>query len=319
LTTGIVFLNLGGPPTLRDVTPFLTRLFTDREIIRLPGGRAGQAFLGRAIALARTPSVRKNYARIGGGSPILRWTTAQAEGVVARLRAEGHAVEYAIAMRYAEPTSDDAVARLRAHGCDRVLTFTLYPHHSVATTGSSVNDFLRALSRAAWDVPVDRIDEWYDDPGYVDALAARVRAARAMLPAASAPTLLVSAHGLPEHFIRDGDRYCTHIAATIDGVRARVPEMPVALGYQSRVGPVRWIGPTTEQTIARLARDGVRDVVVLPVSFVSDHIEILYEIDMLYAEHARRAGIVRFVRTESLNDYPPFLDALARLARARLA
>ena len=318
MKTGLVLLNLGGPATLGQVTGFLTRLFTDREIIRLPGGRAGQAVLGRTIALVRTPSVRRNYARIGGGSPILMWTAAQAEGVTQRLRTRGYDVTPAIAMRYASPTSDDAVARFRAAGVERIVSLTMYPHHSVATTGSSVNDLLRAMQRASFDVPLERVDEWYDHPGYLDALAARVRAARAQLPPATEPTLLVSAHGLPEHFIAAGDRYCDHIQATIDGVRARVPDMPVALGYQSRVGPVRWIGPTTDQTITRLAGEGVRDLVVLPISFVSDHIEILYEIDMLYADRARREGIRHYVRTESLNDFPPFLDALADLVEHRL-
>jgi ferrochelatase len=195
----------------------------------------------------------------------------------------------------------------------------MYPHYSVATTGSSMAELVRVMRRRKTKLPLARIETWYDHPGYLDALAARVRACLDTFPAGSRPTLLFSAHGLPKHFIDDGDPYCDHIRVTMEGVRARLPELPWTLGYQSRVGPVEWIGPSTEQVVDRLGREGVNDVLAVPISFVSDHIETLYEVDMLYGDQAKRVGIVNFRRPEGLNDFPPFLDALADVVEPALA
>ena len=298
--------------------PFLTRLFTDREIIRLPGGPVGQAFLGRAIAWKRTREVQENYAKIGGGSPIVRWTTLQGRGLTERLRARGHDTAFALAMRYWNPTTDDALDELERAGVDRLLALTLYPHYSMATTGSSVAELLRVLKRRGTKLPLDRIDTWYDHPGYLDALALRAKEALQGMKPGSSPTLLVSAHGLPKHFIDAGDPYCEHVLVTMEGVLSRLPDLPHVLGYQSRVGPVEWIGPSTDQVIRDLAARKVEDVLVIPISFVSDHVETLYEVDMLYGDQARSLGIKCFKRSESLNDFPPFLDALADLVEPKL-
>jgi len=300
------------------VRPFLTRLFTDREIIRLPGGRLGQAVIGRAIARKRTREVQENYAKIGGGSPIVRWTTLQGRGLVERLKARGHDVAYAMAMRYWNPTTDDALNELERAGVDRLLALTMYPHYSMATTGSSVAELERVMKRRRTKLPLDRVDTWYDHPGYLDALAHRTRVALEVHFKGKRPTLLISAHGLPKHFIDAGDPYVGHIRVTMEGVLGRLPDLPHVLGYQSRVGPVEWIGPSTDEVIRDLAGRGVQDVLVIPISFVSDHVETLYEVDMLYGDQARALGIKTFKRTESLNDFPPFLDALADLVEPRL-
>jgi ferrochelatase len=318
MKTGILLLNLGGPDTLDAVRPLLVRLFSDREIIRLPGGPVGQWFIGRMIAIKRTKEVQENYHKIGGGSPIVCWSTLQGEGMVARLRARGHDVEYALAMRYWNPDTDAALDRLESLGCDRLVALTMYPHYSVATTGSSMAELLRVMKRRKTRLPLTRIESWYDHPAYLDALASRVRACLDTFPAGSRPTLLFSAHGLPKHFIDDGDPYCEHIRVTLDGIRARLPELPWTLGYQSRVGPVEWIGPSTEEVVDRLGREGVKDVLAVPISFVSDHIETLYEVDMLYGDQAKKVGIVNFRRPEGLNDFPPFLDALASVVEPAL-
>jgi ferrochelatase len=317
--TGILLLNLGGPDTLAAVRPFLTRLFTDREIIRLPGGPIGQALIGRMIARSRTREVQENYHRIGDGSPLVCWSTLQGRGLTERLRARGHDVEFALAMRYWKPTSDDALDQLRSAGVDRLLSLTQYPQYSIATTGSSVNELLRAMRRRRMMLPLERIDAWYNHAGYLDAMAARARAALETFPRDATPTLLVSAHGLPKHFIEAGDPYCNHVKVTMNGILERLPRLPAALAYQSRVGPVEWIGPGTDQEIDRLAREGVKDVLVIPISFISDHIETLYEIDMLYGDQAKARGLRTFRRMESLNDFPPFLDALADLVEPKLS
>ncbi len=298
--------------------PFLTRLFTDPEIIQLPGGAIGQAVIGRAIAWKRTQEVRENYAKIGGGSPLLRWTTLQGRGLVGRLKARGHDVTFAMAMRYWNPTTDDALDELERAGAERILALTLYPHYSVATTGSSLAELERVMKRRGTKLPLDRIESWYDFPGYLEALALRAREGLARFQPGARPTILISAHGLPKQFIDDGDPYCEHIRVTIEGLLGRLPELPHIVGYQSRVGPVEWIGPSTDEVIRDLARNGVEDVLVIPVSFVSDHVETLYEIDLLYGDQARSLGIKNFKRADSLNDYPPFLDALADLVEPKL-
>jgi ferrochelatase len=317
--TGILLLNLGGPDSLKAVRPFLIRLFSDREIIKLPGGPVGQFFIGRMIAYGRTKEVQENYARIGGSSPIVCWSTLQGRGLVERLRARGHDVEFALAMRYWNPTTDDALDALEAAGCDRLLALTMYPHYSIATTGSSVAELRRALKRRRSPLPLETIEAWYDHPDYLDAMAARARAALDLVSPGKTPTILVSAHGLPQHFIDDGDPYCEHIRVTMDGVLSRLPKLPNVLAYQSRVGPVPWIGPSTDEMIDRLAADGVKEVVAIPISFVSDHIETTYEIDMLYGDQAKKRGITTFVRAAAPNDDPAFLDALAAIVEPRLA
>ncbi len=270
------------------------------------------------IARARTKDVQENYRKIGGGSPIVLWSTRQGEGLVERLRARGHDVEYALAMRYWNPTTQEALDRLEKKRVDRLLALTLYPHYSAATTGSSLAELKRVMGRRGVRLPLDVIDRWYDHPGYIEALVLRTRAALAAFPEGVRPTILVSAHGLPQHFIDAGDPYCDHIAATMRAILARVPLLPNVLGYQSRVGPVPWIGPTTGEVIDQLGGSGVKDVLVIPISFVSDHVETLFEVDLLYGDQARRRGIENFRRIDSLNDFPPFLDALADLVEPRL-
>ena len=318
MKTGVILLNLGGPDTLDAVRPFLTRLFTDREIIKLPGGALGQAVIGRMIAMSRTKDVQENYAKIGGGSPIVRWTTLQGRGMVERLRARGHDVEFAMAMRYWNPTTDSALDTLERAGVERLVSLTLYPHYSVATTGSSVAELLRVMKRRRTKLPLERVDQWYDHPAYIDAMVLLTREALAKFPPGASPTLLVSAHGLPRHFIDAGDPYCDHIKTTMERVLAQLPKLPHTLAYQSRVGPVEWIGPSTDETIRRLASEGVKDLLVLPISFVSDHVETLYEVDLLYGDQARALGISNYRRVESLNDFPRFLDALADIVAAKL-
>jgi protoporphyrin/coproporphyrin ferrochelatase len=300
------------------VRPFLIRLFSDREIIRLPGGPIGQWAIGRMIAYSRTKEVQENYHKIGGGSPIVCWSTLQGRGMLERLRARGHDVEFALAMRYWNPTTADALDELEAKNVDRLLALTLYPHYSIATTGSSVAELRRVMKRRGTKLPLDVIEAWHDHPSYIRAMAARAKAALATIPAGVTPTILVSAHGLPQHFIDDGDPYCEHIQTCMKAILAELPPLPHVLAYQSRVGPVPWIGPSTDEMISRLAAQGVKDVLVIPISFVSDHVETLYEVDLLYGDQARKLGFRTFTRSESLNDFPLFLDALADVVEPAL-
>jgi len=324
---GIVLFNLGGPDDLAAVEPFLVNLFSDREIIELPGGARLQPAMARLIAKMRGPSVRRNYQSIGGGSPQLRITRAQQQALQDRLN-DGVPLlspfRVFTAMRYSRPSASDALEQMVIAGISRIVTLTLFPHWSKATTGSSRNEFERTLARPEWQrcrFDVTHVEHYAADPGYLDAMTATVRRAWNRIPAErrDQTVILFSAHGLPQKFIDDGDPYVEHIEATRRGIleRLRLPNREL-LAYQSRTGPVKWLGPGTEEAIEQLGHEGVRDLLIVPLSFVSDHIETLYEVDQLFAETAREAGITGYYRPEALNTEPLFIDALARLVRAHL-
>jgi len=319
---GVVLLNMGGPDSLDAVRPFLFNLFSDNDIITLPAGGlvVGQRLLAWWISSKRAPVVRDYYQLIGGRSPIADITRAQASALERRLGERGRDVRCYVAMRYWHPFTDEALAAARKDGAHRLIALSLYPHYTTATTGSSLNELYRRVHAGDDLGVIASIDRFYDDPGYLDALAAQVRAGLAVFSDA-APTLLYSAHGLPRSFIRKGDPYVEHLLHTIAGVNARLAAeggRPPAwrLAYQSRIGD-GWIGPGTEEALRELAESGRRDVLVVPISFVSDHIETLYEIDILFAEEARRLGL-NMRRAPSLNDAPAFIDALAGLVEGAL-
>jgi len=318
----VALLNLGGPDTLDAVRPFLTNLFTDREIVRLPGGRVGQAIIGRIIVAARLKGVKKNYAAIGGGSPILPLTLQQASALETILRECGVNAIVRPAMRYWHPFTEETLSDFKHAGVRRLVALTLYPHYSIATTGSSINELKRVIERDfPDDFDVRYIREWPSLPKYLDALATKVERTLATLSddIRKNVTLLFSAHGLPVDFIERGDPYIEHIHETVHGVMERLSEKPPwCLAYQSRVGPVKWLEPTTPDTMRRLAAEGVRDVVIIPVSFVTDHIETLEEIDRQFGKLAKELGYRTFRRTEALNDDPTFIAGLADLVREHL-
>ena len=303
---GVVLLNLGGPERLADVRPFLYNLFSDREIIRL-----GPPFLQRPIAWwiarRRAPKSRESYRLIGGGSPLNRITRSQATALEKALRDRGLPATVDMAMRYWRPYADTAISRFHAQGIRRLVLLTLYPHYSKATTGSSVRDFQRRA--AGYGFVIHTIDAWPDHPGYVRELAATILEARERV--GENARVVYSAHSLPARFIEEGDPYCEHLARTIAAVEGETG-IKGELCYQSRSGPVRWLEPSTPDTIDRLAAEGCRKLVMVPISFVSDHVETLYEIDMLYRRQAEQHNM-RLERAPSLNTRPGFIAALADL------
>lgn len=309
---------MGGPDSLKAVRPFLYQLFSDRELIRLPAGALLQKPFAALISLLRAPKVRLNYAQIGGKSPQLMWTTRQVAGVAREL---GPHVKPYVAMRYWAPRAADTVKQLCADGVEQAVVLSLYPHYTGATTGSSLNDFARAVQQHHPGLRYTVIREWYDWPGYLDALANRVREGleRFHEMVRDEVTILFSAHALPQKFIDRGDPYLEHVQCTVRGVVERVGGNPWALAFQSRSGPVQWMEPDTVDEIDRLAAEGVPGVLIVPVSFVSDHIETLQEIDFEYRLHAEKAGLPRFERAPSLNDKADFIKALAGLVKDHLA
>jgi protoporphyrin/coproporphyrin ferrochelatase len=322
IKTGIVMLNLGGPATLDDVQPFLLELFADREIIQLPL----QRWLGPFIARRRTPKVRDLYAAIGGGSPILRHTEAQGRGMIARLdriSPETAPHQFYVAFRYTNPNSDHALRAMQADGVERAVAFTQYPQFSCSTTGSSLNELWRAASRTGlrdafqWSL----IDRWPVHPGFIEAMSETVREGLMDFSPADRDKVLIlfSAHSLPLDVIDRGDAYPQEVGAGVQRVieRIAVPN-PYLLAYQSDVGPVRWLGPSTAQVLRQVGARGHKHVLVVPIAFTSDHIETLSELDREYGEVAHQAGITHYKRAKALNDRPRFLDALADIVREHL-
>lgn len=321
--TGIVMMNLGGPATLDDVEPFLLRLFADREIIQLPW----QDVLGKFIATRRAPKVRKLYERIGGGSPILKWTSLQGEEMCKRLdemSPDTAPHKFYVAFRYTHPFADDALQAMKADGITRAVAFTQYPQWSCSTTGSSLNDLWRAAERTGtkdafeWSI----IDRWGEHPGFVRAMASAVEDGLEQYPEAERDDVLVlfSAHSLPLKVIDRGDAYPAEIGATVSRVVEAIGlRNPYMVSYQSEVGPLRWLGPSTESVIEQLGHRGDKNLLVVPIAFTSDHIETLSELDLEYGELAQKLGMTGYKRAPALNGRTEFLDALADIVYEHLA
>lgn len=311
--TAVLLLNLGGPDSLDAVEPFLYNLFRDPDVIDYPVGQWVRNRIAAAIARKRAPIVQDYYRLIGGKSPILDYTKAQARLLEQALKPHG-VYTCLIGMRYWHPLIDTAVNTALGIAAKRCIVLPLFPHYSLATTGSAFTEVKRLLrQRAARRMDVRFIDDWHDHPAYIAALADRIRAGLATIaPPHERVHLVFSAHGLPEKLIRKGDPYQRQIEET---VRLTVKSLGyddarVHLCYQSRVGPLKWIGPSTEELMKELAGRGVRAVLVVPVSFVSDHLETLYEIDILYKNMAKGLGITEWHRAPSLNEAPLFIEAL---------
>ncbi|AUT00674.1 ferrochelatase [Nostoc sp. CENA543] len=313
---GVLLLNLGGPDKLEDVGPFLYNLFSDPEIIRLPF-RWLQNPLAWFIASRRTKTSQENYKQIGGGSPLRRITEAQGEALQEQLTYLGQDAKIYVGMRYWHPYTEEAIALLTQDNIDNLVILPLYPQFSISTSGSS----FRLLEKLWQDDPkLQRIEytvipSWYKQPGYLQAMAELIAQELDQFPNPDQVHIFFSAHGVPKSYVEEaGDPYqqeieeCTAlIMQTLNRANAHT------LAYQSRVGPVEWLQPYTEDALKELGAQGVNDLVVVPISFVSEHIETLQEIDIEYREIAEEAGIHNFRRVPAPNTHPIFIKALADL------
>jgi ferrochelatase len=312
---GVVLLNLGGPDSPEAVEPFLRNLFSDPEVIQLGWARFLQPLLARTIARRRAPFSRDAYQQIGGRSPIREESQAQADAVAAAMRQRGIDARPYLAMACWHPFSNEAVAAMRADGVRGAIALPLFPHYSRTTTGSSFTALDKAAAGSG--IEIARVDSYPDAPGYVEALVERVREALATLPEevrAEAPVLF-SAHGLPESYIRRGDPYLDEIRITVAAaIRKLELGARAQLCFQSRLGPQKWLGPYTEESIDRVAESGQTAVVVCPVAFTGEHIETLQEIDILYRARAAERGIKHWARARTVGVHPAFVGALADLA-----
>lgn len=312
--TAVVLFNLGGPDSLATVEGFLYNLFSDPDIFKLPLGFLTQKPFARLISRRRAAAASVGYAALGGKSPLLANTQKQALALQQALSAEG-AYDVIICMRYWHPLTGAVVADMKAQGYERVILLPLYPQYSRTTTGSSYNEFMRECDRQHYHPQISLIHQWYEQEEYQQAIVDDIRAAAASLPDADPAhiELLFSAHGLPQKIVDAGDPYEQHIRATYDALRARLGWPRTTLCYQSRVGPLKWLQPYTKDVISTKGAAGVKQMLVYPIAFVSDHIETLYELGMEYKELARHSGIEQYRVVPALNDHPRLINALTQL------
>lgn len=315
----IVMFNLGAPDRLEAVRPFLVNLFSDPAILELPWPVRG--VLARFIAGRRAGLAREIYGKLGGGSPLLANTMAQARALEAALADLGQ-VQIVPAMRYWHPFTDDAARRVRGFGPDEILLLPLYPQFSATTTGSSQKAWMSAAARHGLTARTRSVCCYPVEPGFVAALSVLIRPAyeraRAAYPA-KPPRILFSAHGLPKRLVEKGDPYQQQVEMTAAAVARSlaIRDLDWQICYQSRVGPLEWLGPYAEHEIARAGAEGV-PLVVAPIAFVSEHSETLVELDITYREEAQKKGVPVYERAPTVGTHPDFIAGLARLVREAL-
>jgi len=308
----VVLMNLGGPDSLDAVEPFLFNLFKDPAIIRLPAPlRLPLAWL---VARGRARTAREIYARLGGASPLLANTEAQVRALEAVL-GDGH--RCFVAMRYWHPTSAETANAVAEWMPEKIVCLPLYPQFSTTTTASSLADWRRAAAHRGLVVLTESVCSYPVASGFVDAVAGLIRPAlEAAYSAGKPPRLLLTAHGLPKRIVLAGDPYPTQVEMTARAVVAALGwrGLDWQVCYQSRVGPLEWIGPATDAEIRRAGADGI-PLVVAPISFVSEHSETLVELDIDYRHLAERSGVPAYHRVATVGVAPEFIGALANLVR----
>ena len=317
---GVLLLNLGGPETLADVRPFLYRLFSTPEIIRI-NNTVCRRLLAWIISRAREKKSQNLYRQIGGGSPLRRITEAQAAALETALAAGENPARVYVGMLCGEPSIEEAFDSITADGIKRLTLLPLFPQYSGTTTGACFRcvQTLVARRKLSEKIELSFVEDWYENPLYIEAITDRITSELERFPEKERPGahILFSAHSLPERcIIKEGDPYLEQTRKCVSLINARLHErlnyiMEHSLAFQSRVGPVKWLEPSVENVIRDLARRGVRRILTVPVSFVSDHVETLYELDIEYRNLATELGVMDFQRAESLNVHPEFIAALA--------
>lgn len=309
----VVLFNLGGPDGQDSVKPFLRNLFNDPAIIYAPW--PVRPFLAWLISTTRGPKAAKEYAKMGGGSPIVPETQKQAAALTAALEVAlpGDEVRCFLAMRYWHPFTEEAVEAVKAWGADEVVLLPLYPQFSTTTTGSSLKAW-----RDAGGGEARTICCYPTEPDFITAHAGLIRKAWEAAGRPANARVLHSAHGLPEVTIKRGDSYQWQVGETVKAVTALLPELTDHITcFQSKVGPLKWIGPSTEDMVEEAAREG-RHIILSPIAFVSEHIETLVELDEEYAELAHEHGAAGYTRVPALGVTPGFISALSGLVVSAL-
>eukprot|EP00252_Welwitschia_mirabilis_P020291 TRINITY_DN493_c1_g1_i1.p1 TRINITY_DN493_c1_g1~~TRINITY_DN493_c1_g1_i1.p1 ORF type:complete len:459 (-),score=84.21 TRINITY_DN493_c1_g1_i1:480-1856(-) len=316
---GVLLLNLGGPETLQDVQPFLYNLFADPDIIRLPRlFRFLQQPLAKFISVIRAPKAKEGYAAIGGGSPLRRITDEQAEALKTALEAKGVPARVYVAMRYWHPFTEAALEQIKRDRITQLVVLPLYPHFSISTTGSSLTVLQSIFKQDEYfrKLPYFIIKSWYQREGYIRAMARLIEKELQGFQSPNEVMIFFSAHGVPCSYVEKyADPYKSQMEECVSLVMKELKASGIynehILAYQSRVGPVEWLKPYTDETIVQLGQKGVKNLLVVPVSFVSEHIETLEEIDKEYKHLAFNSGIEHWGRVPALGCEPSFISDLA--------
>jgi len=322
---GVLLLNLGGPERIKDVGPFLYNLFSDPEIIRLPIP-IFQKPLAWLISTLRSTKSQKAYLSIGGGSPIRRITEQQARELQSKLRESGLNATTYIAMRYWHPFTESAIADIKSDGINQIVVLPLYPHFSISTSGSSFRELkkLRDADSNFKKIPIRCIRSWFNQSGYLKAMVELISEQILLCNHPTKAHVFFTAHGVPKSYVDEaGDPYKEQIEKCsiliVEELKKSLNfENPYTLSYQSRVGPEEWLKPYTEDVLEDLGKANIEELVVVPISFVGEHIETLQEIDIEYKEIAEKAGIKHFRRVKALDTNPTFIQGLNDLVISSL-
>lgn len=319
---GIVLLNLGGPDSLEAVRPFLYNLFVDPDIINFPLSFLFRKRLAKLISDKRSPRIQEQYKQIGGKSPINELTGKQAWALQNALNGSMNCKVY-IAMRYWKPFTEEIIQQIEKDGINEILLLPLYPQYSVATTGSSVKEWNRLTEKFSYvkNLKTKVVERYYDYIPYIDSVVTRINETLQKFPEDIRDNvhILFSAHGTPVKLVKQGDPYQGEIIKTVVAVMERGKfKQEHHLSYQSKVGPQKWLEPKTPVIIEKLADEGVKHMLIVPIAFVSDHLETLFEIGIEFRHLAKEKGVEQFEVMEGLNDSPKFISALKELVLDRI-
>ena len=298
--TAVILLNLGGPTTTDDVEPFLVNLFAD--VIRLPFGLPGGGLLGRFIARKRTEHAQSLYNQIGGASPILELTNQQAAALGAEL---GSGYDVLVAMRYSPPFIHEIKRKVARKGYSRVILCPLYPQYSFATTRTS----FRAWKKGRPHLEAVCIRDYHRQSDFIASWQGMIRATLSSAPNPDRAHLVFSAHSIPASYVRKGDSYQEEIEGSVASIMEGFPN-PFSISYQSKVGPVKWLGPATDKHVVKLAQSGTTELALVPIAFVCEHLETLYELDILVRDMAVAAGATTYLRVPTPGTDARFIAAL---------
>ena len=317
---GVVLAQLGGPDSLEDVRPFLYNFFTDLIPDNIPVPKPLIKPTAWLLSTWRAPYSRTLYASIGGGSPLRAQTEEQAQALREELQRRGKPLPVYVAMRNWHPYSEEALSAARTAGLTDLVFLPLYPQYSYSTTRSSLNELRRVMGELRYQPQLHVVEEYCDDPDYIAALADVTRnRLRDFHAPAEQVHVIFSAHGLPLRYIERGDPYLEQVKKTVAAATAELAHPgPIHLSFQSRLGPEKWLAPASEHLIEELAAKGARAMCVVPVAFVSEHVETLNEIDIQYAAVAAHAGVTEFMRASAVRCHPSFIRCLANRAERAL-
>lgn len=313
----VVLLQFGGPDSLDAVEPFLFNLFSDPDIFQLPFGPRFQKFVAGQISKRRAPSVREKYAEIGGKSPIVERTEEQIRTLQNYFDTHhpDRKVTVCLVGRYWRPFTAETMSALINEGIKDVILLPLYPQYAVANAGSSFNEWDRERAIRGAAFRERRVREYYSNAKYLEAINTRIEEGLAQFPDQEDVFLLFSAHGTPLDFVKRGDPYSVQIRETMELVMSRRGHNhEYSLSFQSKVGPKRWLKPSTHETLIELGARGVKNLLVIPIAFVSDHIETLHELDIEERKTAEASGITNYRVMKGLNAHPLFIECLADVA-----